>query len=94
MALKDLLDSTSSRKKVGLSEERIHAILPILRQYVAYWREYPDMFVDFLLDGGDPTREHRLEFYFYQRCFLRVCMRYKYVYMTFPRASIGANKIF
>ena len=31
MALKDLLDSDSVRKKVGLSEERIHAILPILR---------------------------------------------------------------
>ena len=86
MALQDLLDLSTKRKKIGLSEERIDAIKPALRQYIAYWREYPDMFVDFLQDGGDPTREKKLKFYFYQRVFLRAAMRYKYVYMTFPRA--------
>lgn len=44
------------------------------------------MFVDFLQTGGDPTREKRLKFYFYQRVFLRVSMRYKYVYAVYPRA--------
>ena len=29
-------------------EERVAAIMPIVRQYVAFWREYPDLFVDFL----------------------------------------------
>jgi hypothetical protein len=47
MALKDLL-SISTKKKIGLSEERLEPIRPILRQYIAYWREYPDMFIDFL----------------------------------------------
>ena len=86
MALQDLLDLSTKRKKIGLSEERIEAIKPALRQYIAYWREYPDMFIDFLQDGGDPTRERKLKFYFYQRVFLRAAMRYKYVYMVFPRA--------
>jgi hypothetical protein len=49
MALQDLLDLSQQRKKVGLSEERINAIVPVARQYIAYWREYPDMFIDFLL---------------------------------------------
>ena len=86
MALQDLLDLSTKRKKIGLSEERIEAIKPYLRDYIAYWREYPDMFIDFLQDGGDPTIEKKLKFYFYQRVFLRAAMRYKYVYMVFPRA--------
>jgi len=48
MALQDLLNVSSNIKKVGISEERIEAIKPALRQYIAYWREYPDMFIDFL----------------------------------------------
>ena len=87
MALKDLMSLSTSRTKIGISEERIEAIKPILRSYIAYWREYPDMFVDFLQTGkGDVIPDNGLRFYFYQRVFLRACMRYKYVYMTFPRA--------
>ena len=86
MALQDLLNLSNSRKKIGLSEERVRAILPVARQYVAFWREYPDLFLDFLQDGGDPERKRELKFYFYQRVFLRAAMRYKYVYMVFPRA--------
>ena len=86
MALSNLLDLSANRKKIGLSEERVNAIIPELRNYIAYWREYPDMFIDFLQDGGDPMKEKKLKFYFYQRVFLRAAMRYKYVYMTFPRA--------
>ena len=86
MALADLLTVSQSRKKIGLSEERIEAIKPALREYIAFWREYPDLFIDFLQDGGNPEIEKRLKFYFYQRVFLRAAMRYKYVYMVFPRA--------
>ena len=87
MALQDLLDVSSKRKKIGLSEERIEAIKPALRNYIAYWREYPDMFIDFLQTGADgEIPENGLRFYFYQRVFLRAAMRYKYVYMVFPRA--------
>lgn len=48
MALQELLNISKNRKKLGISPERVEAIKPILRQYIAYWREYPDMFVDFL----------------------------------------------
>lgn len=86
MALQDLLSLSSQTKKIGISEERLEAVKPIMRQYIAYWREYPDMFIDFLQTGYDGKMpESGLHFYFYQRVFLRVCMRYKYVYMVFPR---------
>jgi hypothetical protein len=26
----------------------VHAIIPVAREYIAYFREYPDMFVDFM----------------------------------------------
>jgi hypothetical protein len=50
MALADLMELSQAKgqKKIGLSEERVRAALPVVRQYVAYWREYPDMFVEFL----------------------------------------------
>lgn len=42
MALKDLMELSEAKnvKKVGLSEERIQAQVPVLRQYIAFWREY------------------------------------------------------
>ena len=87
MALQDLLKVSSNKKKVGISEERIEAIKPVLRNYIAYWREYPDMFIDFLQTGMDgQVPENGLRFFFYQRVFLRAAMRYRYVYMVFPRA--------
>lgn len=87
MALKDLLDLSSQRKKIGISEERINAVLPIVRKYAAFWREYPDLFVDFMVRGSSQeVKENQFKFYFYQRVFLRSVMRYQYVYAVFPRA--------
>ena len=93
MALKDLVEAQASynRKKIGLSEERIEAIIPIVRQYIAYWREYPDMFVDYVQTGNNPDIKKGLELRFYQRVFMRVAMRYKYVYAVYPR---GYSKSF
>ena len=81
MALQDLLDLSQNRKKIGLSEERIRAIIPAAREYIAFWREYPDLFVDFM-KGPDNT----FNLFFYQRVFMRAAMRHKYVYAVFPRA--------
>ena len=83
MALQDLLDLSQQRYKIGLSEERIMEIVPTARQYISFWREYPDLFIDFLLESGNPQN---FSFYFYQRVFLRVAMRHQYVYAVFPRA--------
>ena len=92
MALQDLLQISKSKQKMGISEERIEAIKPALRQYIAFWREYPDMFIDFLQTGADGTIPNDgLKFYFYQRVFLRVSVRYRQVYAVFPR---GYSKSF
>ncbi len=88
MALEHLLNLTYSKdnKKIGISEERIHRIKPVMRSYIAFWREYPDLFVDFMSTGWDPEAKPTFKLLFYQRVFLRVSMRYKYVYAVFPRA--------
>lgn len=83
MALQDLLNLSQSRNKVDITEDRLKGILPVARQYISLWREYPDLFVDFLLKMGNPQN---FKFYYYQRVFLRVAMRHQYVYAVFPRA--------
>ena len=85
MALSDLLNLSkrNNSKKLGLSEERIKAQIPILRKYISFWREYPDMFVEFLCGKENPENFH---LFFYQRVFLRAVMRHRYAYATFPRA--------
>ena len=84
MALQDLMNLSLSKetKKQGLSEERIRAVLPIIREYISFWREYPDIFVEFLC-GDNPEN---FSLFFYQRVFLRAAMRHRYMYATFPRA--------
>ena len=82
MSLQNLLDLSESRsKKQGLSEERLREQVPHLRNLISFFREYPDYLVDFM-KGSEST----FQFYFYQRIFLRVVMRHRYVYATFPRA--------
>ena len=84
MALNDLMELSLSKEtnKIGLSEERIRAQIPHLRQYISLWREYPDLFVEFLC--GDNPQNFKL--FFYQRVFLRAVIRHRYAYATFPRA--------
>ena len=87
MALQDLLDLSGNRKKIGISPERVEVVKPIIRKYVAFWREYPDLFVDFMVRGNrTEVKEGEFKFYFYQRVFLRSVMRFQYVYAVFPRA--------
>lgn len=82
MSLQNLLELSSERnKKIGISEERVRAVMPEVRKAIAFYREYPDLFVDFV-KGPDSN----FKFFFYQRVFLRVVMRHRKVYATFPRA--------
>ena len=84
MALSQLLELSLNKntKKVGMSEERIRAQIPHLRSWISFWREYPDIFVEFLC--GDNPQNFKL--FFYQRVFLRAVIRHRYAYATFPRA--------
>ena len=85
MALQDILSLSRSKdfigKKQGMSKERLDAQLSNLRNKIAFYREYPDLFIDDI-KGPDCS----FKFYFYQRVFLRIVMRHRYVYATFPRA--------
>ena len=80
MALQDLLDLSKSKQKIGLSEERVKAMIPVARQYISFWRDYPDLFIDFMAQGTN------FKLYYYQRVFLRGVIRHKYFYGVFPRA--------
>ena len=60
MALQNLLDLSQQRKKVGLSEERVRAIIPAARAYISFWREYPDMFIDFVVRGKNRNKRWRI----------------------------------
>ena len=81
MSIAALLNLSQENKKQGLSEERLNAQLDNIRKMVAFFRQYPDLLIDFM-KGPDST----FKFYFYQRVFLRVVMRHRFVYATFPRA--------
>ena len=79
--LRQALNIEISTKKIGLSDERIREVMPIIRKYISFWRQYPDMLVDFLL-----PKDSKFSLFFYQRLFLRAAIRHKYCYATFPRA--------
>ena len=84
MSLQNLLDISSSKMKSakqGMSEERLKEQVPHLRTLIGFFREYPDLFIDFIKGP-----ECEFKFLFYQRIFLRVIMRHKFTYATFPRA--------
>lgn len=88
MSLQKILDFSSSKnlKKTEMTEERIRECMPELRKAIAFYREYPDIFVDDIKGEDCPFK-----FYYYQRIFLRVAMRHRKVYATFPR---GYSKSF
>lgn len=83
MTLQELLDISSNKefKKQGISQQRLMQDIDKLKDLISYFREYPDIFIDFI-KGKDST----FNFYLYQRVFLRVVMRHRYVFCTFPRA--------
>ena len=87
MSLQNLLDLQSAKgRKQGLSEERVREQMEHLRIQIAFFREYPDLFVDFI-KGPDC----KFEFKTYQREIIRASMRHRYSYMTYPR---GCGKSF
>lgn len=75
------LSIQDDNKKQGLSPQRLDAQLDNLRHLISFYRQYPDLLIDFM-KGPEST----FNFYFYQRIFLRIVMRHRYVYATFPRA--------
>lgn len=60
---------------------RMESVKEVFRQYASFWRAYPDIFIDTIT-----PKDSKFKLFFYQRLFLRICFRYRYVYATFTRA--------
>jgi membrane protein insertase Oxa1/YidC/SpoIIIJ len=85
---KDYTDPASLHQEKEDAEllSRAHKNLDVMRQYASFFRAYPDKFIDLVT-----PKDSKFKLFFYQRLFLRVCMRNRYVYATFTR---GFSKSF
>lgn len=92
MALADLLSTSANTRQADLdalvTKENLIKHLPQMRKIIAYWRMYPDRFVDFLCELNP---ESKFKFRFSQRLLLRAFARHKQVFATFTR---GFSKSF
>lgn len=73
-------------KGVCYTSARAEANFDLLGKYWSKFTVYPDLFLDLITpeDSG-------FQLYFFQRIYLRACMRYSYVYIT---AGRGTSKTF
>ena len=90
MSLKNLLQTTQRpvQKKVEIDKNKIRENLEDYQRIISYWRKYPDKFIDYLCSLNP---DNTFKFYFFQRMYLRIVMRYKTVYAVFSR---GFSKSF
>jgi len=73
-------------KNVILSRENVEKNRELIEKYIEYFSAYPDIYLDLIAPA-----DSKFHLYFYQRIFLRACMRYKYHYCI---ASRGYSKSF
>ena len=73
-------------KNVVLTKENIQQNRDLIEKYIEYFSTYPDIFLDLICPA-----DSKFHLYFYQRIFLRACMRFKYHYCI---ASRGYSKSF
>ena len=68
-------------KGVLLTENKVIKNFDLLQNYMNFFCTYPDLFVDLIT-----PKSSNFKLFPYQRIFLRVCLRYREVSGTFPRA--------
>lgn len=89
LGLRNLLHITEKKnKKVEIDKEKITKKLDSYQRLIAYWRMYPDKFIDYLCSLNP---DNKFKFYFIQRIFLRIACRYRNTYAVFSR---GFSKSF
>lgn len=91
MSLKNLMKTTTKiprSRKVEIDKNKVRENLDKYQKIIAYWRKYPDKFVDYLCSLNP---DNTFQFYFFQRIYLRIVMRYRTVYAVFSR---GFSKSF
>ena len=74
-------DGTPLLKGVSLTENYLISIEDLLRKYINYFIQYPDMFLDMI-----KPQDAYFDLFFYQRIVLRALMKYKEVYVSACRA--------
>lgn len=77
-----LRDGIEIEKGVSITENKLIRMQPLLERYMTFFCVYPDIFIDLILTPTDSN----FSLFFFQRIFLRACMRYRNVYATAPRA--------
>lgn len=90
MSLQNLLKTTQRpiQKKIEIDKNKIRNNFEYYQRIIAYWRKYPDKFIDYLCSLNP---DNTFKFYFFQRMYLRIVMRYRTVYAVFSR---GFSKSF
>ena len=100
MSLQSLLDLERNRggrfRRDDISEERLLKCLPGLMNQIAFYRAYPDIFIDDLsgYSRWDESRDgpwKGFKFYYFQRLTLRSLLRHRKTYIVFSR---GFSKSF
>ena len=69
------------KKPLVITDDMLKKHESTLIKYLSFFRVYPDIFIDMISAEDCP-----FNLFFYQRLFLRIVFRYKYVYVTFTRA--------
>lgn len=80
-SLKYYRDGIELEKGVELTSERIDENLELYEALCTKFSAYPDLLIDLIT-----PIDSNFELYFYQRIFIRACLRYRYHYCTAPRA--------
>lgn len=90
MSLAQLLGTIDKKEnqKLEIDKDHIREHLAEYRNIISYWRKYPDKFVDYLCSLNP---DNQFKFYFSQRIYLRLAMRYRVFYAVFSR---GFSKSF
>lgn len=98
MSLQNLLDLEEKRafEKDDVSEQRLRDCLPHLLDQIAFYRAYPDIFIDDIsgYSRWDEAKDgpwKGFKFFYYQRIALRAILRHRKIYVVFSR---GFSKSF
>lgn len=73
-------------KGAMITAERIDDNRSLIENYLGTFTAYPDLFIDLIT-----PKESGFQLYFFQRIYLRACMRFSYVFIT---AGRGTSKTF
>lgn len=90
MALSNLIEATNHDRQAftEIDKQKIIDNLPQYQRIIAYWRRYPDKFVDYLCSLNP---NNKFKFYTFQRIYVRLALRYRTMYAVFSR---GFSKSF